>query len=190
MKRLIDVLGAATLLLVLAPLFLLCALAVLLSTPGPVLFRQRRLGLDGADFTLLKFRTMRMNAPDLRNKDGSAYSSKTDARVTAVGRVLRESSLDELPQLFNVLRGEMSLVGPRPDQSDQLQFYTELERRKLCVKPGLTGLAQISGRNGISWKERKELDVVYVDRQSLRLDMSILLRTIPCVLQRKNVCNS
>jgi lipopolysaccharide/colanic/teichoic acid biosynthesis glycosyltransferase len=189
MKRLIDVLGAATLLFVLAPVLLLSALAVRLSSPGPMLFRQRRLGLYGAHFTLLKFRTMRMDAPDLRNEDGSAYISKTDARVTTAGRVLRESSLDELPQLINVLRGEMSLVGPRPDQSDQLRFYTEPEKRKLCVKPGLTGLAQISGRNGITWRERKELDIVYVDRQSLRLDMSILLRTVPCILQRKNVCN-
>src|SRR6266850_811774 len=132
MKRLIDVLGGATLVFVLAPLFLLCAVAVRISSTGPMLFRQRRLGLYGAHFTLLKFRTMRMDAPDLRNEDGSAYSSKTDARVTAVGRLLRQSSLDELPQLFNVLRGEMSLVGPRPDQSDQLQFYAEPEKRKLC----------------------------------------------------------
>jgi lipopolysaccharide/colanic/teichoic acid biosynthesis glycosyltransferase len=108
-------------------------------------------------------------------------------RVTRVGRFLRKTSLDELPQLFNVLRGDMSLVGPRPDQVDQLRCYTLTEKRKLLVKPGLTGLAQISGRNNISWQRRKALDVEYVDRQSFWLDLSILARTIPYVLLRRDI---
>jgi lipopolysaccharide/colanic/teichoic acid biosynthesis glycosyltransferase len=130
---------------------------------------------------------MYYNAPDLRNADGSAYTGDDDPRVTRVGRFLRRTSLDELPQLFNVLRGEMSLVGPRPDQVDQFRFYTETEKRKLSVKPGITGLAQIGGRNNISWGRRKALDVEYVDLQSFWLDLSILARTVPYVLLRKDV---
>lgn len=190
MKRLIDLFFGATLLLVLAPLLILCALAVRFSSSGPTLFRQRRLGLHGTPFVLLKFRTMLNGAPELRNEDGSSYTLSADYRLTGAGRVLRDTSLDELPQLINILRGEMSLVGPRPDQSDQLQFYTHAERRKLEVKPGLTGLAQISGRNAIPWKKRKELDLLYVDRQSLRLDFWILIKTIPYVLKRRNVFNA
>jgi len=187
MTRIRDVTIAFVLLLLFSPVLLLCALAVLLSSPGPALFRQRRLGLHARPFTLLKFRTMIRDAPDLRNGDGSAYTGAHDRRVTRVGRILRKASLDELPQLFNVLRGEMSLVGPRPDQVDQIRFYTEKEMRKLDVKPGITGLAQISGRNNISWERRKALDVEYAGRQSFWLDLSILARTIPYVLLRKDI---
>jgi lipopolysaccharide/colanic/teichoic acid biosynthesis glycosyltransferase len=127
------------------------------------------------------------NAPDARNPDGSAYTGEGDPRVTRLGSLLRKTSLDELPQLFNVLRGEMSLVGPRPDQLDQLRYYTETEKRKLNVKPGITGLAQISGRNNISWERRKALDVEYVDRQSFWLDLTILAKTLPYVLFRRDV---
>jgi len=187
MARIRDLLIASVLLLVLSPVLLLCALAVRRSSPGPVLFRQRRLGLRARPFTLLKFRSMIHNAPDIRNRDGSAYTGDDDRRVTPVGRFLRRASLDELPQLLNVIRGEMSLVGPRPDQADQIRFYTEIEKRKLDVRPGITGLAQIGGRNNISWERRKALDVEYVDRRSLWLDLCILARTIPCVLLRKDI---
>ncbi len=187
MKRLVDILGSGILLSLLAPLMLACAASVKMSSPGPVLFKQERLGLRGIGFTLFKFRTMEVGAPDLRNPDGSAFSSSTDQRVTSVGHFLRNTSLDELPQLVNIFRGDMSLVGPRPDQIDQLQYYTPLELRKLEAKPGLTGLAQISGRNSISWQQRKELDVVYVERQSMLLDLSIICRTLPYVLQRRNL---
>lgn len=187
MKRLIDILGSGLLLSLLAPVMLACAASVKVSSPGPVLFKQERLGLGGIRFTLFKFRTMELGAPDLRNPDGSAFSSSTDRRVTKVGNFLRRTSLDELPQLVNIFRGDMSLVGPRPDQIDQLQYYTPLELRKLEAKPGLTGLAQINGRNSISWKQRKELDVVYVEQQSMLLDLSILCKTIPYVLQRRNL---
>jgi lipopolysaccharide/colanic/teichoic acid biosynthesis glycosyltransferase len=126
------------------------------------------------------------NAPDLRNADGSAYTGDDNPRVTRVGRFLRKTSLDELPQFLNVFRGDMSLVGPRPDQVDQLRFYTETEKRKLNVKPGITGLAQVNGRNNISWERRKALDVEYVDHQSFWLDFIILAKTIPYVLLRKD----
>jgi len=187
MTRIRDLLIVSVLLLVLAPVLLLCALAVRRSSPGPVLFGQRRLGQFGRPFYVLKFRSMFLNSADLRNADGSAYTGDDDPRVTALGRFLRKSSLDELPQLFNVLLGDMSLVGPRPDQVDQIRFYSETEKRKLLVKPGITGLAQISGRNNISWEQRKALDVAYVDRQSFWLDLSILARTIPYVLLRKDI---
>jgi lipopolysaccharide/colanic/teichoic acid biosynthesis glycosyltransferase len=152
-----------------------------------VLFRQARLGLHGGVFRVYKFRTMYVDSPDWRNEDGSAYAEEADPRVTAAGRFLRATSLDELPQLLNVLRGEMSLVGPRPDLPDQLRFYTPDEMRKLTVKPGLTGLAQIHGRNRIAWRARKRLDLEYVDRRSLRLDVEILLKTIPYVLLRRDI---
>ena len=187
MKRLVDILGSGILLSLLAPIMLACAASVKMTSPGPVLFKQERLGLRGIGFTLFKFRTMEVGAPDLRNPDGSAFSSSTDQRVTNVGHFLRNTSLDELPQLFNIFRGDMSLVGPRPDQIDQLQYYTPIELRKLEAKPGLTGLAQINGRNSISWQQRKELDVVYVEQQSMLLDLSIMCRTLPYVLQRRNL---
>ena len=187
MKRLLDMLGAGVALIVLLPLIATVALAIKLTSPGPVLFRQRRLGRNGEPFDLFKFRSMRVNAPDIRNSDGSAFSGPNDPRITWIGEFIRKSSLDELPQLWNVLTGDMSLVGPRPDQVDQIQFYDEQEKRKLAVKPGITGLAQISGRNDIPWKQRKALDVRYVDEQTFRLDLEILLRTIPYVLQRKGI---
>ena len=174
-------------LLVLSPLIAAVALAVRLTSPGPILFRQARLGRNGVPFPLLKFRSMRLNAPDLRNTDGSAFSSSNDPRLTPIGRFLRQSSLDELPQLLNVLSGEMSLVGPRPDQVDQIKYYDDSEKRKLLVKPGITGLAQISGRNEIPWKARKALDIQYVNTQTLKLDIAILLKTIPYVLGRKGI---
>ena len=187
MKRLVDMLGAGVALVVLLPLLAAVALAIKLTSPGPIIFRQRRLGRSGEPFSLCKFRSMRVNAPDIRNHDGSAFSGEGDPRVTPIGRFIRKTSLDELPQLFNVLKGDMSLVGPRPDQVDQIRFYDEQEKRKLLVKPGITGLAQISGRNDIPWKLRKALDVRYVDERSLLLDFQILLRTIPYVLLRRGI---
>jgi len=187
MSRALDVLLAAAALAALWPLLLACAIAVRWSSPGPVLFIQWRLGRDGRPFRLYKFRSMFQDAPDRRNADGSAYSGDDDPRLTPLGRWLRRTSLDELPQLVNVLRGDMALVGPRPDLLDQLAYYTDQERAKLAVRPGLTGLAQISGRNNISWPRRKALDVEYVERRSLGLDLAILLRTVPYVLLRKDI---
>jgi lipopolysaccharide/colanic/teichoic acid biosynthesis glycosyltransferase len=186
-KRLLDLALTIPALLLLAPLMIALATAVRLESRGPAVFRQQRLGLGGRPFAVCKFRSMYIDAPDLRNADGSAVASGTDPRVTPLGRWLRATSLDELPQLLNVLRGDMSLVGPRPDQVDQLRFYSPGERRKLEVRPGLTGLAQISGRNSISWTERKALDVRYVNARSLALDLQILFKTIPYVLLRRGI---
>lgn len=169
------------------PLLAVAAGLVRLSSPGPILFSQWRLGLEGRPFRVFKLRTMYADAADLRNPDGSAFSGASDPRVTPIGRYLRKTSLDEVPQLFNVLRGEMSLVGPRPDQVDQLRHYSGAERHKLTVKPGMTGLAQISGRNGIPWARRKALDLEYVNKRSLRLDLTILLKTVPYVVFRRGI---
>ncbi|MCC6344855.1 MAG: sugar transferase [Bryobacterales bacterium] len=186
-KRGIDVALSSIALTLLSPLFLLLAVLVRISSPGPVLFRQARLGRSGRPFVILKFRTMHDRAEDLRNPDGSAYCGSEDARVTPLGRFLRKASLDELPQLWNVWRGDMSLVGPRPDQVDQLQYYSGDDMIKLSVKPGITGLAQISGRNRINWRERKRLDVEYTRSWSLVRDCNILLRTIPYVVLGRDI---
>jgi undecaprenyl phosphate N,N'-diacetylbacillosamine 1-phosphate transferase len=186
-KRGLDIAVSATGIVLCAPLLLLLALAIRLDSRGRVLFRQKRLGRDGVPFTLYKFRTMFENAPDYRNADGSTFNSACDRRVTRLGRLLRSSSLDELPQLFNILSGAMSLVGPRPDQVDQERFYSGDEWRRNLVKPGITGLAQVSGRNAILWASRKQLDLQYVARQSGRLDLEILLRTVPSVLSRRGI---
>jgi len=187
MKRMLDVVVSLAALLLLAPVMALLAVAVRTTSRGPILFRQQRLGLAGIPFPILKFRTMRQNAEDIRNPDGSAYSAADDPRVTRVGRWMRHTSLDELPQLWNVVRGEMSLVGPRPDQTDQLRYYTPEDRIKLRMRPGITGLAQISGRNRITWERRRQLDSEYVTHWTLGSDLRILLMTIPYVLLRRDI---
>ncbi|MCZ2146665.1 MAG: sugar transferase [Bryobacterales bacterium] len=186
-KRCIDMVLSSIALVLMLPLFLLLAALVRVSSPGPILFRQVRLGRLGRPFLIAKFRTMHDKAEDLRNPDGSAFCGEEDARVTPLGRLLRKTSLDELPQLWNVLSGDMSLVGPRPDQADQLQYYSDDEMIKLQVRPGITGLAQISGRNQINWQERKRLDAEYVRKWSLAQDLSILMRTIPYVALRRGI---
>jgi lipopolysaccharide/colanic/teichoic acid biosynthesis glycosyltransferase len=187
LKRALDVACSLAGLALCAPLLAGIALVIRCTSGAPVLFRQARLGKNGVPFRVCKFRTMAVGAADLRNGDGSSVTVGDDPRVTRVGRWLRDTSLDELPQLWNVLVGEMSLVGPRPDQVDQLRFYRDGEHKKLLVKPGITGLAQISGRNRIRWEERKRLDIEYVEMWSWRLDLRILARTIPYVLFRQDI---
>ncbi|HVW11020.1 MAG TPA: sugar transferase [Bryobacteraceae bacterium] len=189
-KRAMDVILSGAALIVLSPLLLAIAAAVRLTSPGPALFRQQRLGRGGRAFTLNKFRTMTVNAPDLRNADGSAWSSPDDPRVTRIGHFLRSTSLDELPQLINVFKGDMSLVGPRPELPDQIRFYSESDKRRLSARPGLTGLAQISGRNEIPWERRRQLDVEYIDRRSLGLDARVLCQTVAYVLRRQGIHTS
>ncbi len=188
-KRTIDVVGAALLLLLLAPLLLAAAVAVKVDTPGPLLFRQRRTGLRGQEFEVLKLRTMCVGAEKMRKAlaarneaDGHLFKVRDDPRVTATGRWLRRYSLDELPQLVNVLKGQMSLVGPRPLPVEDSAFTGEA-RRRLRVRPGLTGLWQISGRSDLAWEEAVRLDLDYVDSWSLKLDLAILFRTLPAVLR-------
>jgi lipopolysaccharide/colanic/teichoic acid biosynthesis glycosyltransferase len=173
-KRALDVAGASVGLLVSAPFLAAAAAAVKLEDRGPVLYRQRRVGKDGREFDLLKLRTMVVGAERL----GAGYAvDEGDPRITRAGRVLRRLSIDELPQLWNVVRGDMSLVGPRPTLAYQVERYTERQRRRLEVEPGITGWAQIHGRASLPWDERIELDVWYVERRSFWLDLRILART-------------
>jgi lipopolysaccharide/colanic/teichoic acid biosynthesis glycosyltransferase len=179
-NRSADVVGAGAVLALASPVLGLAALLIKLEDGGPVLYRQSRVGRDGVDFELLKLRTMVVGAERL----GAGFAvNRADSRITRVGAVLRRLSIDELPQLWNVLRGDMSLIGPRPTLRYQVEQYTPRQRRRLEVKPGLTGWAQIHGRAALPWSERIELDVWYVDHRSPLVDLRILLRT-PLALVR------
>jgi lipopolysaccharide/colanic/teichoic acid biosynthesis glycosyltransferase len=174
LKRALDVVGAGVGLALATPFLGAAAAAIKLEDGGPVLYRQPRVGLGGSEFELLKLRTMAPGA----EREGSGWAvDRGDPRITRVGRVLRRLSIDELPQLWNVLRGEMSLVGPRPTLAYQVEQYTPRQRRRLDVRPGLTGWAQVNGRARLRWTERIELDLWYVENRSLWLDLRILLRT-------------
>ena len=186
-KRLMDIVISSFVLLILSPFLLLIALTIRLTSLGPAIFRQTRVGKNGKPFTCYKFRTMVVDAPDIRNPDGSTFNAEDDPRLTGLGRLLRKTTLDELPQIINVLKGDMSIVGPRPDLPDQLPLYSERDKKRLLVRPGMTGWAWIHGRNSTSWELRRELDVEYVENYSLWLDFQILLRTIPMVLLGKGV---
>jgi lipopolysaccharide/colanic/teichoic acid biosynthesis glycosyltransferase len=186
-KRLMDIVLASLALIVLAPFLPLMAICIKLDSPGPVLFRQKRLGKGGKPFTMYKFRTMQHNAPAVRNADGSYFVGDRDPRLTRVGQFLRTYTLDEIPQLLNVLRGDMSVVGPRPDPVEVLEIYDDLLKRKLEVKPGMASLALVYGRNALPWRNRIELEVYYVDHCSLRFDLQIFLKGIVLVVLRKGV---
>jgi lipopolysaccharide/colanic/teichoic acid biosynthesis glycosyltransferase len=175
LPRALDLVLAGLGLLVTAPILLVAAVAIKLDSRGPVFYRQQRVGLDGAMFEMWKLRTMTHGAPL-----GGVWDPLTadDPRITRVGAFLRKTSLDELPNLFNVVRGEMAIVGPRPTISEQVAEYTPEQRRRLEAKPGLTGWAQVNGRASLPWEERIELDVWYVDNRSARLDLRILGRTV------------
>ncbi|WP_082317712.1 sugar transferase, partial [Streptomyces sp. NRRL WC-3549] len=188
LKTLVDRAGAALGLLVLAPLFLAVALAVRLTSRGPVFHRQVRRGLHNTPFTLWKFRTMVADAERCRERlapanesEGPMFKMRRDPRVTRIGHTLRRTSVDELPQLLNVLRGDMSLVGPRPPLPDEVEHYDERELRRLAVRPGMTGLWQVSGRSDLSWQETVRLDLWYVDNWSVATDMGLLARTVRAV---------
>lgn len=181
LKRLLDIAVAATGLALVAPVLAVLALAVRLKLGRPILFRQRRPGLHGRPFEMYKLRTM------LDRQDAQGRLLPDEERLTPFGRFLRSTSLDELPELLNVLRGEMSLVGPRPLLTEYLARYTPEQARRHEVKPGITGWAQINGRNAIGWEERFALDVWYVDHWSLALDLKILFRTVGKVLRRDGI---
>lgn len=188
-KRAFDLAGGTLALALASPVLLLCAIAVWLDSGGPVIFTHDRLGLNGKLFRMLKFRSMYRNAADLRNSDGSTFNAQDDPRVTRVGRWLRRTSLDELPQLINVAHGEMSLIGPRPDIPDALNHYRADDHQRLQVKPGITGWAQIHGRNSLAWERRRDLDVEYVQKRSFWMDMRIILYTIPLVMLGHGIYN-
>jgi lipopolysaccharide/colanic/teichoic acid biosynthesis glycosyltransferase len=173
-SRALDLAVASVALVVTAPLLAVAALLIKLESRGPVFYRQRRVGLHGQPFELWKLRTM---VPGAETMGAGIYVVEGDPRITRTGRLLRRFSLDELPNLVNVIRGEMAIVGPRPTVQEQVDRYTERQRRRLEVKPGITGWAQVNGRTSLPWPERIELDVWYVENRSLRLDLRILART-------------
>jgi lipopolysaccharide/colanic/teichoic acid biosynthesis glycosyltransferase len=178
-RRAIDIAVSATLLVLSSPLLAAAIVAIRLESPGPALYRQRRIGLEGAPFDMLKLRTMVDGAEHI----GAGLAvDEHDARITRVGALLRRTSLDELPNLLNVLRGEMSLIGPRPTVPVQVQQYTPRQRGRLAVRPGITGWAQVNGRASLPWSERIELDLYYIEHRSPALDLRILWRTPALVL--------
>lgn len=187
-KRTIDIIGALIGLLISIPLVALAAIAIKLESPGPVFFWQVRVGENGRLFRIVKLRTMSVDAEerlpelvDLEHLQEPAFKLRDDPRVTRVGRILRRTSLDEAPQFYNVLRGEMSLVGPRPEEERIVQFYQDYQRRRLAVKPGMTGPMQINGRGDLTFGERLQLELEYIEQYSLRRDFEILLRTLPAI---------
>lgn len=178
-RRLVDILVSATALLLASPLLALALLAIRLESRGHPIYRQRRIGRDGREFDVLKLRTMIAGAEHV----GAGLAvNENDARITRIGALLRRTSLDELPNLVNVLRGEMTLIGPRPTLPAQVAQYTQRQRGRLAVKPGITGWAQVNGRASLPWNERIELDLHYIEHRSLALDARILWRTVAMVL--------
>jgi len=174
LSRALDVALSAALLLITSPLLALAAIAIRLESRGPVFYRQLRVGRAGEPFELWKLRTM---VPGAESIGAGIYVLEGDPRITRAGRLLRRFSLDELPNLVNVLKGDMAIVGPRPTVQEQVDRYTDRQRRRLEVKPGITGWAQVNGRTSLSWPERIELDVWYVEHRSMRLDLRILMKT-------------
>ena len=178
LKRLLDIIISLLVLIILSPVFLITAIAIKISSPGPVIFKQRRLGLNGKEFDIYKFRSMVQNA---EHTGSGVYSGKDDARVSKVGRVIRATSIDELPQAVNMLKGDMSLIGPRPPLTYHpwpINEYTEEQRRMFEVRPGITGWAQVNGRKEVEWHKRIELNIWYVDHVSFLLDLKIFFMTI------------
>ena len=188
-KRVVDIVGAMLALLVLAPVLMAAAAAVKLTSPGPMLFSQRRTGQNGREFSFHKFRSMGLNAEverdnliDLNEIDGPVFKIKEDPRLTSVGRFMRRYSIDELPQLWNVLHGEMSLVGPRPLPTEEAAQCSEWESQRLAVKPGITCIWQVSGRSELDFETWVRMDIEYIEEWSLWFDLKLLARTIPAVL--------
>lgn len=188
-KRVIDILGASAIILLTAPVMLVTAIAIKIDDPGPVLFKQVRSGRNGRKFVMLKFRSMCVDAEAKRKElekfnemGGPVFKMKHDPRITRVGRFIRKTSIDELPQLFNVFVGSMSLVGPRPPLPSEVAQYEPWQRRRLSVRPGITGMWQVSGRNNVDFEEWMQLDLKYIDSWSLWLDLKILFKTLPAVL--------
>lgn len=171
-------------------LFLLLAPLIYLGDKGTVLYKSARLGKQGKTFTMYKFRTMKMNAPDLRDVDGSTYNSESDHRVTKIGKILRKLSIDEIPQIINVLKGDMSLIGPRPDLPEAISLYNDYQKEKLNVRPGITGYNQAYFRNSLYFIEKMNNDVFYVKNLSFIFDVKILFKSIHTVIFRKNIYNS
>lgn len=186
-KRILDLIFAVLLVPFLFPIFLIVGVFIKLDDKGSILYTAKRLGKNGKNFKMYKFRSMKMNAPDLRNEDGSTFSSENDPRLTNIGKILRKTSVDELPQLINVLIGDMSFIGPRPDLPEQIVYYEKDEHARLSVAPGISGYNQAYFRNSTSWKQRIKNDVFYVENVSFLLDLKIVLKTIQSILFQKGI---
>lgn len=186
-KRLVDILISTLGLIIFIIIFIPVSIAIYLEDKGPIFYNAPRLGKDGKVFKMYKFRSMKVNAPDLRKADGSTYNGEDDPRLTNVGKFIRKTSLDETPQLLNVLIGNMSIIGPRPDLPEHIEKYVGDELRKLEVLPGITGYSQAYYRNSIEWKERIKHDIYYIDNLSLVMDIKIFIKTIMTVLKKEGV---
>lgn len=186
-KRFLDIVLSLLGLPVLLLILLVCGPLIWLEDHGPVFYNAERIGRNGKLFKMYKLRSMRVNAPDIRLEDGSTYNGEDDPRVTRIGRFLRKTSLDEMPQLLNVLKGDMSLIGPRPDPPDWLDLYTEEERFFLKVRPGITGYSQAYFRNSVNSRGKIQNDVYYVEHCSFFLDIKILFKTAAVVLKHENI---
>ena len=186
-KRYIDLVLGILLAPVIVIFIFLMFITVKLDDKGPVFYKSKRLGKGKKVFSIIKFRSMKIDAPDLRNEDGSTFNSKNDPRITKIGKFIRKTSIDELPQVINVIKGDMSFVGPRPDTVEALNIYEGNQVKKLDVRPGITGYNQAYYRNSISQKEKFQNDIYYVKNISFLFDMKIILKTIHSVLNRKNI---
>lgn len=188
-KRILDFIIGLIALPFIIVITLIMAPIIYINDKGPIFYNASRLGRNGKPFKMYKFRSMMVNAPDIRNKDGSTYNGDDDPRVTKVGRFMRKTSIDELPQFLNVLLGDMSLIGPRPDPLDDMEIYTEHQKMKLNVRPGITGYNQAYYRNSVEQNEKFEHDVYYAENISFFLDIKIFFKTIATILKRDNVYN-
>lgn len=186
-KRFMDIIGSVISLPFLLPIMGIIAICIKAEDGGPILYRSKRIGKDFKEFDMLKFRSMHVNAADIRNADGSTYNSHSDNRVTKIGRFLRETSLDEIAQIFNVLKGDMSILGPRAGDIESKDTYEEDEKDKTLVRPGISGYTQAYFRNNLGVREKRLFDAWYAHNVSLNLDLKILLKTIKTVLLRENL---
>lgn len=186
-KRFFDILFSLMIVPIVAVLYVFVGIAIKMEDGGPVIYKAQRIGQHGKIYNMYKFRSMKVNAPDIRLADGSTYNGKDDPRVTRIGRIIRETSIDELPQIFNILLGQMSFIGPRPDPPDWMERYPEESLRFLNVKPGITGYSQAYYRNSADSMDKIWNDVFYADNVSLMLDIKILFKTIAVVLKRENI---
>lgn len=186
-KRVFDVILAIIVLPFWLIILAVVGLIIYLQDKGSIFYNAPRLGKDGKIFKMYKFRSMKMNAPDLRNEDGSTFNAEDDPRLTRIGKFIRKTSLDETPQLLNILKGDMSIIGPRPDLPEHRELYEGNEHRKLEIRPGITGFNQAYYRNTVAWKERIQHDIYYIDNLSLWFDIKIFFKTVVSVLKREDV---
>lgn len=186
-KRILDLVACLIAFPFVLIIFIPIAIAIKIEDRGPVFYRSIRIGRGFKEFGMLKFRSMKVNAPDLRNYDGSTFNSKTDPRVTKIGHILRETSLDEIPQIFNVLVGQMSMIGPRAGDVESKETYEEDEKDKLLIRPGITGFTQAYYRNGLGVREKRLYDAWYAHSVCFKLDVKIFIRTIKTVFKHENI---